>query len=142
MTSSRKFHERSDPARPVAFKWLLFPRQRKARPARDSAGFHKRLARLLQVLLLLSGRNMVPDVWALGVINPGTHKEAFTAGGTAGPLLMPAPVGRLRSFFYQMFSVSMFACQRCQTIQGLLHLLYTVYNAPVCCAAPRRKRCA
>ena len=40
---------------------------------------------------------MVPDVWALGVINPGTHKEAFTVGCTAGSLLMPAPVGRLGS---------------------------------------------
>lgn len=67
------------------------------RPAKDSAGFHKRLALLLQVLLQLSGGNMVPGVWALGVINPGTHKGAFTAGCMAGPLPMPAPVGPLRS---------------------------------------------
>lgn len=82
---------------PVTFKWLLFPQHWKAKPVRDSAGFHKRLALVLQVLLRISGGNMVPDVWSLGVINPGTHKEAFTAGCTTGPQLMPAPVGRLGS---------------------------------------------
>lgn len=40
---------------------------------------------------------MVPGVSALGVINPGTHKEAFTAGCLLGLLLTPAPVGQLRS---------------------------------------------
>lgn len=63
---------------------------------KDSVGFHKCLALLLQVLLQLSGGNTVSDVWALDAINPGTHKKAFAAGCIMGPLLMPAPVGWLR----------------------------------------------
>lgn len=107
------------------------------RPAKDSAGFHKRLALLLQVLLQLSGGNMVPGVSAPSVIDPGTHKEAFTAGCLVGPLQMPAPVGQLRCCT-RCFPL---ACQQCQRIQGLLHLLYTVYNAPVCCGSVEKVQC-
>lgn len=77
---------------------------------------------------------MVPGVWALGVINPGTHKEAFNSGVHGGPTPHASSCWAAE-ILLQMFSISMFACQQCQRIQSLLHLLYTAYNAPVCCGS-------
>lgn len=97
---------------------------------KDSVGFHKRLALLLRVLLQLSGGNTVSDLRTVDAINPGTHKKAFCNRVHNGPSPHASSCWAVEVLL-QMVSISMFACQQCQTIQGLLHLLY-VYNGPVC----------
>lgn len=73
---------------------------------------------------------MVPDVTSLGVINPGTRKKGVHSRVHGRPT--PLASFCWAAEIVQMFSISMFACQQCQRVQCLLHLPYTVYNAPVC----------
>lgn len=112
---------------PVTFKWLLF--QRKTVQA-----FIKALARLLQVLPQLPGGNMVPGVSALGVINPGTRKEAFAAGCVAGPLLMPAPVGQLR-FCSRCFPLACLDAKNARE-SGACYTYCIQYTMHQCAVAP------
>lgn len=82
---------------PVTFKWLLFPGSGRQAKQETVLAFIKAWLCSCRSSSCSLVETWCLMFWALGVINPGTHKEAFTAGCATGPLLMPAPVGRLRS---------------------------------------------
>lgn len=117
----------------VTFKWLLFSAN--GRQARERQCW----------LSCTSGSAPAgpPSAFcwkhgALGAINPGTHKKAFTAGCVAGPLLMPASVGRLRS--YRCFPLACLHASNAKESDACYtyHLQYTMLQ----CAAPTRRKCS
>lgn len=97
MISSPKFHKCFEPDRQWLLSGFCSPAV-ESKPVKDSVGFHKRLALLLQVLLQLSGGNTASDLCAQWMqLTRELIKRRFAAGCITGPVLMPAPVGRLRS---------------------------------------------